>query len=392
MKLQKVNRILVCVSFVRPIISGDGDSAMIFSAELFKKGFKVDILCLNPRNVLKFKMKVKGVKIYRTPYYNSSIFGKIISRLSFIPIAFYRILLADTIIVYGRMLSYSFVLGSSLILRKKVVFRSTLMDFDDPISLAKGKGLVKRFNLYLLNRISLYYATTPTFLERWIKLGLSPDKVFLSPQGVDTSFFKPVTSDEKVELRKKLNLPINSKIICSIGDLCYRKGYNEIAKALEILDVPYCYIVLGVKEPDLWLWGQKKNTDEILAIREALKNGVKEKLELIGIVNNPQDYLNASDIFLHFSSLEGLSNAMLQAMACGLPMIVKPVEGLSNYILYENKNCLFVNNWHEITDKITTLLTNSTFLQILGNNARDTALEKFSISTVTNRFVSRISN
>ena len=390
MKLQKVNRILICVSFVRPIISGDGDSAMVFSTELVKQGCKVTIVSLNPRNSLKVKMTVKEVQIYRTPYYNFSLFGKIISRLFFIPIAFYRILCADTIVVYGRMLSYSFVLFSSIILRKKVVFRSTLMNFDDPISLAKGKGITKRFNYFLLRRISLYYATTPTFLERWTNLGLSVNKVFLSPQGVDLELFNPTSSDEKRELRKRLNLPLNSKIICSIGDLCYRKGYNEIAKALEALDAPYLYIVLGIKEADSSLWGQKKNTIEISIIREALKVGVKDKLELVGIVNNPQDYLKASDIFLHYSFSEGLSNAMLQAMACGLPMVVKPIEGLTDYILHENDNCLFANKWCEITEKINILFANSTFSETLGSNAHKLSLEKFCISNVANNFISSV--
>ncbi len=389
MKVQKRNRITICVSFIRPIISGDGDSALAFAEALVKAGCKVSVVSLNPYAKLPFNSSQGSIHIYRSPYFNKLILGKLFSRFAFFPIATYRILFSDTVIVYGRMLAYKYSLFVGKLFGKKVVFRSTLMDFDDISTLTLNKGIEGWLNKKLFGIVDFYFATTPAFAKRWKNGGFFPNKVFENPQGVSVLQFSAVAQPEKDTLCRKLNLPTNTTIICSIGDLCYRKGYDDIAKALENIDKPFVYIVLGAKEPKKGLWGQKNNAKEISEVKHLLE-GLNDKVLLIGLVQNPEEYLKASDIYIHFSKKEGLSNALQQALACGLPMVVRPIEGVPDYILYSNKNCLFANSTEDLEEQLNKLFDNSKLRVDLGLQARNLAIEKLDVDRIAQEFINFI--
>lgn len=389
MKIQKRNRITICVSFIRPIISGDGDSALAFAEALVKADCKVSVVSLNPYAKLPFNSSQGTIQIYRSPYFNKFLLGKIISRLVFLPIVTYKILISDTVIVYGRMLAYKYSLFIGKLFGKKVVFRSTLMDFDDISTLTLNKGLEGWLNKKLFDTVDYYFATTPAFAKRWEESGFNARKIFQNPQGVDLNRFTPHSLADKASLLQKLNLPQNAAIICSIGDLCYRKGYDDIAKALARINKPFIYIVLGAKEPKKGLWGQKNNAKEIAEVKLILE-GLNDKVMLIGLLPNPEEYLKASDIYIHFSKKEGLSNALQQAMACGLPMVVKPTEGVPDYILYSDKNCLFANNTEELEHQVNKLLDNSKLRVDLGLQARNLAIEKLDVDKVAQEFINFI--
>jgi glycosyltransferase involved in cell wall biosynthesis len=263
------------------------------------------------------------------------------------------------------------------------------MDFDDISTLTINKGLEGWLNKKLFNTVDYYFATTPAFAKRWENAGFSPSKIFESPQGVNISRFSAVEQSEKEILCRKLNLPNNTNIICSIGDLCYRKGYDDIAKALKSIDKPYVYIVLGAKEPKKGLWGQKNNAKEISEVKHLLE-GLNDKVLLIGLEQNPEEYLKASDIYIHFSKKEGLSNALQQAMACGLPMVVRPIEGVPDYILYSDKNCLFANSTENLEGQLNKLLDNSKLRVDLGLQARKLATEKLDVDRIAQEFINFI--
>jgi len=158
---------------------------------------------------------------------------------------------------------------------------------------------------------------------------------------------------------------------------------------LSNIDKPFIYIVLGAKEPKKGLWGQKNNAKEIAEVKLIIE-GLYEKVRLIGLVPNPEEYLKASDIYIHFSKKEGLSNALQQAMACGLPMVVKPIEGVPNYILYSDKNCLFANNAEDLERQLNKLLDNDMLRVDLGLQARNLAIEKLDVDRIAHQFINFI--
>ncbi len=155
----------------------------------------------------------------------------------------------------------------------------------------------------------------------------------------------------------------------------------------------------GVKEvkdyPTLIFVGRaeiEKNPDHLLEIASELKNPllliggsheefsrfgeISKNVEVIGITNEIETLYKKADIFIQTSSSEGLSNALLEAMASGNVPITYP-SGDAIYIIENGINGFICNSKEEIIDKVKYLTENKNKLQEMGENALKTIHEQF---------------
>ena len=80
--------------------------------------------------------------------------------------------------------------------------------------------------------------------DRAVSFGIDKKKIIVSSNGVDTSVFRAY---DMYEMRKELNLPLDKKIIVSVGNLVERKGFHILIEALRILRDRYrndAYLVI----------------------------------------------------------------------------------------------------------------------------------------------------
>ncbi|MEM4222081.1 MAG: glycosyltransferase [archaeon] len=125
------------------------------------------------------------------------------------------------------------------------------------------------------------------------------------PTGVDLSFFKPVEN-----AREKLGLPEDKKIFLSVGRLSYEKNIDVLIKAMEKI------------EDGLLLIGGRGPAENYL--KECInKCNVSEKVKLLGFIDQKDlpAYYSAADFFLIASLSETQAIVVLEAMACGTPVI-----------------------------------------------------------------------
>lgn len=130
--------------------------------------------------------------------------------------------------------------------------------------------------------------------------------------GVDVSQYTKRNLDEVHDLRKKLNLAQDKLIFVYSGALIDRKNQREAITAF-----------LSMKksqEAVLLLLGDGKDF-------ETLKKeyGKYSNILFRGKVSNVNEYLHASDVYLATSKSEGLPNGVLEAMACGLPVLLSNI-------------------------------------------------------------------
>jgi glycosyltransferase involved in cell wall biosynthesis len=108
-----------------------------------------------------------------------------------------------------------------------------------------------------------------------------------------------------------------------------RKGSDVLLEAWVqlIKQFPQTHLFLVGLRKDL----QYPNLNEFRIKLEKLiaASGASEFIHFTGTVRNPEDYLRASDVFVFPSMREGLPNAVLEAMASGVPVIITPFIGLS---------------------------------------------------------------
>ncbi|MHA1589331.1 MAG: glycosyltransferase family 4 protein [Candidatus Njordarchaeales archaeon] len=191
---------------------------------------------------------------------------------------------------------------------------------------------------------------------------VKPCKIYVIPNWVDTSLFKPKRKVEKEEGR-----------IIFVGRLERQKNIFALINAIKT-----------IPQAKLYLVGDGSLKEEIIKkIREENIGNVF----LLGPIphNKLPEELNKSEIFILPSLYEGHPKTLIEAMACGLPVIGTKVEGIRENIKNGENGLLCDINYESIREKIRTLLENKEMGKKLGVNARKHILKEYSLEKVLER-------
>ena len=376
-----------------PLKTGAGINAFNLAKEFLKLDYKVRVVSFRRENHSVFD-NIEGIDIVRIPYSDNNIM-RLLGYFIIIPIFTYYLSKSNLAIVFGPLQGYIplFIIGK--VLRKKVVFRSTMYGVDDLSSLNNKFGsklykLRQKINGLMGGYISQSIAMTKSFANEYN----TSIPVFESAQGVDTKKFKPVSLNEKIKLKEKLNLNINenTKIILSIGYVIERKGYREVFDSLaKYVDEDFLYIVIGkykTKEFE-YMYHENENMQKLHMYG---KNLLKNKILFIGECNNTEDYYKIADLFILNSKKEGMPNVLLEAMASSLPVIVTSLPGVVNYITKNKKNALVIDENNSLYDYLNLFFRDNTIFNKLGINARQLMVKKYNFSDVAKNIIKTFSN
>jgi glycosyltransferase involved in cell wall biosynthesis len=177
--------------------------------------------------------------------------------------------------------------------------------------------------------------------------------------GVDTVKFAP---GDKAKARASLGLPWDAFIVGYHGRIAYEKNLLVLLRAFRRLNV---------KNKKLLIVG-----DGVPAIKERLlRSG---DVIVTGSSNNVVPYLHAMDVYVQPSLTETTSLTVLEAMACGLPVVSSKVGFIKYYIL-DGENGLFFDNSspYDLATKISRLQRDQVLRSTLSVNARHTVVEQF---------------
>jgi glycosyltransferase involved in cell wall biosynthesis len=131
--------------------------------------------------------------------------------------------------------------------------------------------------------------------------------------GVDTEKFTPASEEQRRELRNRLRLPQHKRIFTTAGFLNRNKDPLTIIKGFLSSTISEQAVLLFLGNGPLH--GKCKR----------LARGYSN-IHFIGFINNVAEYLRASDFFVLSSLFEGCPNAALEAMSCGLPVVLSDIE------------------------------------------------------------------
>lgn len=152
-------------------------------------------------------------------------------------------------------------------------------------------------------------------------LGLARERGQVVGNGVDADRFSPVP---RGEARRRLGLPDTARVLVTVGGLVERKGFHRVIACLPALLEQHTdlhYLVVGGPCPE---------GDMTQALKDqAVALGLGERVHFLGPVA-PDDLkwpLSAADIFVLSTRNEGWANVILEAMACGLPVVASDVGG-----------------------------------------------------------------
>ncbi|MCD4704620.1 glycosyltransferase [bacterium] len=226
-----------------------------------------------------------------------------------------------------------------LFFHNKIYFR--LVNLPTTLALTKGvKGRLYYFYYYLAEKITYRFVDQFIVINKTTKkylldIGVKEEKIIFDiPNTIkrDKHFIDQV---DRSVLKKHFNIPLEKKIIISIGSLIKEKGFYNLIEVFSEL-----------KRDDLILLicGQGSEKEDLIKITEKL--GINKKVIFAGLVNrlNIWNYLFASDIFALFSKSESLGMVFWEAMYANLPIIGTPVGGIKETIGSDGQRGFFYNS------------------------------------------------
>lgn len=190
---------------------------------------------------------------------------------------------------------------------------------------SRAPGLRPRLRRALLG--ADYIITVSESLRRVaLGLGVPPERTRVVGNGVDTETFYPV---DRMQARRQLGLPEQAQVLVTVGGLCERKGFHRVIEQLPHLceahpDLHYLVVGGPTAEGD---W-----TDRLQHMKTEL--GLQERVHLLGSLPPEalKGVLSAADVFVLATRNEGWANVILEAMACGLPVVATDVGGNAEVI------------------------------------------------------------
>ena len=172
----------------------------------------------------------------------------------------------------------------------------------------------------MLWRADRFLSLSRAIRDEFVSCGIDERRIALVPNGVDTEYFAPATGDERAAARRSLDLPQEATLFLFTGRLVQRKGVDLLLDALAGLDdtTSLHVVILG-------------DGDERAALEARADSlGVQDRVTFAGEDPEVRPWLAAADAFVFPSRLEGLPNALLEAMSAGLPVITTAIGGCTD--------------------------------------------------------------
>jgi glycosyltransferase involved in cell wall biosynthesis len=155
--------------------------------------------------------------------------------------------------------------------------------------------------------------------------GLPVDQLLALPNAIDPRTVRLAASFDRAHMRRALGSVPGESLLCTVGRLDPSKGQDCFLRALA---------EMRVRSPEYrfraLLVGDGPRRDDLQ--RLAAELGLADRVRLLGVRSDVAEIVAASDLFVLASLNEGLSQAMLEAMALGVPVVATDVGGTSDAV------------------------------------------------------------
>ena len=271
--------------------------------------------------------------------------------------------------------------------------------------------------------VKQYLANSEAVKDFYVShIGVRPEKITVIPNGIDVEYFDSIASDPK--LKKSLGIDQNDFVIICVANLHPNKGHRYLLEAFEHLFIPIlpadCHPGLppapfrgairagdpgSIPSPPSRLdesakrvqGGESKRGLKLLLVgdgeeKENLQNQIKnyqskKNILFLGKRSDVPKLLKISNLFVLPTLFEGQSNAIMEAMATGLPIITTDIP--ENRILIENNISgilVPIQNSAALAQAIQQITENSAMRDQLFEEVKRTIKNSFSLEKIANLF------
>jgi glycosyltransferase involved in cell wall biosynthesis len=241
-----------------------------------------------------------------------------------------------------------------------------------------------RFRNAILRRADAFIAITEEVAAEFEGAGIPAEAICRIPNAVDTDRFSPRGSAEKRVLRERLGLPATGAIFTYTGRLVTYKGLPllvDVWARVRDRHPGAMLLLVGVGGLDIHAC-----EDELRGTVE--DRGLRGSVRFTGSVENVHEYLGASDAFVFPTENDAFPSSLVEAMASGLPVITTPVGAIPEIVSHELNGLLVPSgDGPALEGAIERVLSDRDLSTSLGTQARAAVEERYSVTTVTARYL-----
>lgn len=375
-------RVCMISDSLPPFYSGAGIQALRLARALAQKGVPISALTARHTADLPTHETVEGVAIHRLPVLRHPRLW----HLSFFITAAWRLLRhrheIDVVHLHGAYRRAIPIVATARLAGLRTVVKMSQMGTDDPSTTRTW-----RFGRLLMNalaRTDAVIAITEELARSYLDAGLPPGRLVRIPNGVDTARFHPPDPASRRHLRQALGLPADASIVLFVGIVHPRKGVDRLLAAWPAVEARHPQATLVLVGP-LDSPADAAPPDFVHRLRDL---ATRHRIHLAGPQERVDRFCQAADVFALPSRMEGLPNALLEAMACGLPAISSPLPGISEVIEHDLNGWLVPpNDPTALPAAISHLLSHPGDARRLGQVAYQTILAGYSLDSVADRYI-----
>jgi glycosyltransferase involved in cell wall biosynthesis len=256
------------------------------------------------------------------------------------------------------------VIGSLVgwLLRKKVVIKIPGMA---AVHYLKGNSLPRRFRRWILmRRPDRFVAVSSEMVQALQEVGIRPEKISLIPNGIP--FMETSWNHDPVALRRELLGITEVQVVLYVGRLAEVKGVDRLLTVWASMPRSLDRILVIVGD------GPLRKDLEAMVQRLDLRASVR----FLGPQAEVAKFYGMADLFVLPSRSEGMSNALLEAMAAGVPSVASDVGG--NREVVTDAESGFLVNWEDTAacaSLLQALLADSCRRQTVGAAAKNRVRE-----------------
>ena len=289
----------------------------------------------------------------------------------------------DLVHLHGFSQKSVLIVALARALGKPIAVKLTSLGHDDPQSIQRNG----RAMWWAYRQANRFIGVTPRFAEGFASAGLDRSRFVFIPNGVDLARFRPASAAERAALRQQLGIAAADPMVLFVGFFSREKNPDVLFEAWASLSergLRSTLVLVGATS------GSYYEIDPTLA-REikarAVSRNLSDRLVFVEHTDHIESFHRAADVFALPTAREGLPNAMLEAMACGVPPVVTRLEGVTDWIVTPGVNGELVAavDAAAFALALERLLVSAERRQTLGNAARAHVEANFSLAGTADR-------
>lgn len=372
MRVRDHPRVAVVSHGYYPRIGGIERQRAAVTALLRRRGYDPAVVCRRDPGTVPFQL-IGGVPVHRITVGRNRALGSLVFSVA----ALARVAwLRPDIIQAHQFLSTSRVglLGKRILRVPLIVIAHRSGPIGD-VQLYGSRRSSRRRVRHLVARADALVGVSEEICNELRDLGVDPARIHLIRNGIDGERFRRRSGDERVAIRTSLGLPPSAVVVTYVGRLAPEKRVPDLVAAFTALPSGLdAHLVIAGDGPE----------------RQALADHCagRDNIHLLGSVDDVAPLLGASDVFVLCSVAEGLSNAVLEACASELAVVLTDV-GAARDVVTDGQEGVLVRPCDDgqLAAQLRRVVEDAGLRNRLGAAARDRVVRDFGLEDTVGAFV-----